>query len=176
MQYRSRAPAVSTPQRSTRALPLYRWEQREKRGVLDLNTSAGPVIIYVRQSLNFKSTIRINGADRSFFLSYFGTGATSTESPFKGTIVAPNAALRLAPVGSAGHHGSFFAKSIDAAEARQHHLRPVRLLVALRLATRQLTLVYGCEREKSPRGATRSSVIPACGRRPVAVPVAAVSR
>jgi hypothetical protein len=31
---------------------------------------------------------------------------------FDGTIVAPNASLRLAPVGSVGHRGSFFAQSI----------------------------------------------------------------
>lgn len=92
--------------------------QMEPQAVVDLNTSGGPVLIYVRQSLNFKGTIRINGPDSSFFLSYLGTDAISIESAFNGTIVAPNATLRLAPVGNPGHRGSFFAKAIDAAEAR----------------------------------------------------------
>jgi|GEM_PF-3292442 len=92
--------------------------QLEPQAVLELNTSAGPVILNVRQSLNFKGTIKNSGGAGSFFLSYFGTAATSIEAPFNGTIVAPNAILRLAPVGSPGHRGSFYAKAIDAAEAR----------------------------------------------------------
>lgn len=92
--------------------------QLEPQAKLRVNTTAGPVIIYVRDFLDFKGKIEKTGPTGSFLLGYFGTSQISLEAPFDGTLVAPSAALRLAPVGTPGHRGSFFARQIDAAEAR----------------------------------------------------------
>ncbi|MGK3958976.1 hypothetical protein WMF38_38705 [Sorangium sp. So ce118] len=91
--------------------------QMEPQSIARLDTSAGPVIVYVREALDFKGGVQIVGPDSSFFLAYLGTGTISIESRFNGTIVAPTATLRLAPVGSPGHRGSFFAQRVEAAEA-----------------------------------------------------------
>ncbi|WP_438039397.1 hypothetical protein [Sorangium sp. So ce128] len=91
--------------------------QMQPQSIARLDTSAGPVIVYVRQLLDFKGGVQIVGPDSSFFLAYLGTGTVSLESAFNGTIVAPSATLRLAPVGSPGHRGSFFGQTVEAAEA-----------------------------------------------------------
>lgn len=92
--------------------------ETEPETTLDLNTSNGPIMVHVRGRLNFKGKLRLTGPSGRFLLGYYGTDATSIESPFNGTIVAPNAALRLAPAGTnPGHRGSFFAKRLEGVEA-----------------------------------------------------------
>ncbi|MGK4003563.1 hypothetical protein WMF31_13115 [Sorangium sp. So ce1036] len=91
--------------------------QMQPQSIARLDTSAGPVIVYVRELLDFKGGVQIVGPDSSFFLAYLGTGTVSIESAFNGTLVAPSATLRLAPVGSPGHRGAFFGQTVDAAEA-----------------------------------------------------------
>ncbi|WP_437587964.1 hypothetical protein [Sorangium sp. So ce1000] len=113
--------SVSVGSRSTLDLSsgTYYLDQLEMQpqSTARLDTSAGPVIIYVRELLDFKGKVQIVGPDSSFFLAYLGTGTVSLETAFNGTIVAPSATLRLAPVGSPGHRGSFFGQTVEAAEA-----------------------------------------------------------
>ncbi|MFC1643165.1 hypothetical protein ACFL5O_10865, partial [Myxococcota bacterium] len=92
--------------------------QMEPQATLELDTSAGAVILYVREALDFKGSIQNSAQEGGLFLAYLGGGTLSLESAFNGTIVAPSATLRLGPVGSPGHRGSFFAQTIEAAEAR----------------------------------------------------------
>jgi hypothetical protein len=42
-----------------------------------------------------------------------GTEATVVEAPYRGTILAPNATLTLATVGSAGFRGVYQARDIE---------------------------------------------------------------
>ena len=44
-----------------------------------------------------------------------GADPIPIEAPFRGTLIAPNAAVTLATVGSAGHTGAFFARAIEVA-------------------------------------------------------------
>lgn len=91
----------------------------EPQARLELDTSAGPVMVFTEVGLDFRGQVVNRGKPRSFLLAHMGDSSLSLESPFDGTLLAPRAALRLAPVGSSvGHRGSFFARSIDAAEAR----------------------------------------------------------
>jgi hypothetical protein len=73
----------------------------------------GPVSLYVATTMNFKGTISAGAQDRSFLVGVAGTGTVLLESPFTGTIVAPNATIRFATVGGTGYTGSFFARGID---------------------------------------------------------------
>jgi len=73
-----------------------------------LKASAGPIYIYVRDTFIFHGTINdFAGGFPNLFIGYFGSGAIVLESPFRGTIVSPNASMRLATVGPVGHAGAF---------------------------------------------------------------------
>lgn len=76
---------------------------------LTINNNASPTFLYVRSSLAFRTNM--TGAPQNLLLGYLGTQATAIETPFKGTIVAPNASVRLA-VGNTPHTGSVFAKTV----------------------------------------------------------------
>ena len=81
----------------------------EPQSVLELDTRNGPILVYSSAGLTFKGTSTFNGDDASVLWVTLGTGQADAESPFVGTIVAPNGSIRLAPVGAPGHRGSFFA-------------------------------------------------------------------
>lgn len=76
-------------------------------------TDGGPVFLYVATTVNFKGTIAAGNQDANFLLGVVGTGTVFLESPFTGTIVAPNATIRFATVQGTGYRGSFFARGID---------------------------------------------------------------
>ncbi len=84
---------------------------------------------------------RLSGARRVLRFSNIGGVEPARLHSRDGTLVAPRATLGLAPVGtSVGHRGSFFARTIDAAEARSkltfepfdywYELRDIRPLAA----------------------------------------------
>lgn len=78
-----------------------------------LSKSAGPIQIYVKDSLIFRSSFQDPSNDATnLLLFYAGTAGTFIEAPFSGSIVAPNAKLDLATVPSQ-HAGTFFAREIE---------------------------------------------------------------
>ena len=90
-----------------------------------LNVSAGPVFIYVATSLLLKGNIQAGQQDQKFFIGFLGTSQVSLESAFTGTIVAPNAMLRFAPLNGAGSFtGQFFARDINVEASDTIVLRP----------------------------------------------------
>jgi hypothetical protein len=74
---------------------------------------AGPVFLYIASAATLKGAIVPGLQQRHFLIGLAGTGTTFLESPFIGTIVAPNGTLRFAPSSPAIYTGSFFAKDID---------------------------------------------------------------
>ncbi len=79
-----------------------------------LNVSAGPVTIYVATNIILHGTINAGAQDARFFIGYLGANTVSLESAFTGTIVAPSAMLRFAPVNGTGPFtGQYFARDID---------------------------------------------------------------
>jgi len=85
----------------------------ESGGTLSLNTSAGPIFVYVETTLTYRgATVTERGANSDLLLAVFGTGLVSIESSFTGTLVAPNASIVLAFV-TAGHSGSFFGLDVE---------------------------------------------------------------
>ncbi len=75
------------------------------------DTSNGPIFVYVRTSYvahgAWSST-----SPNSMLLGYLGTQLLAVEKSFAGTIVAPNARVRLA-VGGGTHVGAVFAKEVE---------------------------------------------------------------
>ncbi len=80
-------------------------------GYLDIDNSAGPVLIYVRNELSLGGTHSRTVAGRGLFIGYAGTAPVDLFTSFKGIVVAPNASLTLASYQSA-FAGSYYAKSI----------------------------------------------------------------
>ncbi len=77
-----------------------------------LDFTDGPIFLYVRDVFTFRGTLE--GADPSeLFIGYLGTNTADIDSPFQGTVVAPNALLRLSPVDGSGHEGSFFGRRVE---------------------------------------------------------------
>ncbi|MBX3186802.1 MAG: hypothetical protein KF819_07290, partial [Labilithrix sp.] len=75
-----------------------------------IDTTAGPVFIYVDGLLDIKEPLDADGAENRVLLGYLGTGVVSLAPPFAGTVVAPRATIKL---GSGGYRGSFFAETIE---------------------------------------------------------------
>ena len=98
----------------------------EPQSELDIDNTAGPVFIYVRTSFAFGGTVvEANTAHMNFLFGVAGTTAVNIQSPFRGLLVAPFAAVSLPTSSSVGHVGSFFAKSIIANANTVIHLRPL---------------------------------------------------
>ena len=82
----------------------------ESRMVLD--TTAGPVFIYVRNNFIYRGVTIFNGPSDRLLVGFAGSMAPAIEGPFDGTLVAPNATVRLG-VGGTAHRGAVYAKSIE---------------------------------------------------------------
>ncbi len=85
----------------------------ESEGELALDTTGGPVILYVQGSLSYRGKMGSVPASDVLVIAT-GTSQVEIDAPFRGTLVAPNAALRLSPVDSTGHVGAFFARQVVA--------------------------------------------------------------
>ncbi len=79
---------------------------------MNINGDGSPVIIYVRDSFTCRSLLNHSRSSADFFVGFAGTNPVDLDGPFAGTVVAPNATIRLAPLNGGSHEGSFFAKSI----------------------------------------------------------------
>ena len=85
----------------------------ESGSTVRLDFAGGPIFLYVRDTFTFRG--RLEGADAAeLFVGYLGAGTADIDAPFQGTVVAPNAHLRLSPVDGSGREGSFFARTIAA--------------------------------------------------------------
>ena len=85
----------------------------ESGGGLDIDNSAGPVYVYVRNSLTLRGAITRSVDKANFLLGYAGTETVPIDTPFYGILVAPNAEVILATQTSP-HKASFFAKKFTA--------------------------------------------------------------
>ena len=73
----------------------------------------GQVVVHVKNGFTFRgSIIEKTGGRPTLFVSVFGTAQVALGAPFTGTLVALNALVDLNTVGSPGHSGAFYAKSI----------------------------------------------------------------
>lgn len=82
----------------------------EDSGVVELDNSAGPIFVYIRDNLAFRGrTIRTIGKANVLF-GVAGTEPVSVERAFVGILVAPNAPVTL--TSAVEHRGSFFGKGV----------------------------------------------------------------
>jgi hypothetical protein len=88
----------------------------EPQSKLDLKNASGPIYIFVEGgALTFRGVLQRQDTSKpNIFIGYGGTADAVIDAPFIGTLVAPNAKISLIST-SAGHKGSFFGKSVDAA-------------------------------------------------------------
>jgi hypothetical protein len=93
----------------------------EPNAIVNVNTTSGPVYIYVRTAFLHKGTWTASA--EKVFLGYFGTQLLALERTFAGTVVAPNARVRFA-VGSTPHSGSVFAKEVEFDPNVRYTFRP----------------------------------------------------
>lgn len=75
--------------------------------------AGGPVFVYVRDGLTFRGQL-VGPAASELLIGYVGGGVADIDAPFQGTVVAPNATVRLSPVDGSGQDGSFFGRRIEA--------------------------------------------------------------
>jgi hypothetical protein len=89
----------------------------EPQATLSVDDSAGPVIIYVNGSFTYRGAISDAGATPDERVDLLvvsrGTGQTTIEASFKGTVFAPKGKLYLGPLNGAVHFGAFFGKEVD---------------------------------------------------------------
>jgi len=80
---------------------------------LRLTTTAGPIRIFVRNTLSWNSTITAAAGDPTkLLLGYVGSTPIAINTPFTGTLLSPNAAVTLTTA-SSPHSGAFFAKALS---------------------------------------------------------------
>jgi hypothetical protein len=72
------------------------------------------VTVYVKLGFTFRGSIieKNSSARPKFFLGCFGTSLIPIEAPYTGTLVAPDAPVKLGTVGAPGHTGAFFVKDL----------------------------------------------------------------
>jgi RHS repeat-associated protein len=111
--------AVNLGARSILALSTgdYRFDSlgTQPQSVLRVTTTSGPVRVFIRNTLNWNSTVTAAAGDPSKLLvGYVGATAITMNTPFIGTLLSPNAGVTL-PTVSTPHAGAFFAKSMNVA-------------------------------------------------------------
>lgn len=78
-----------------------------------LDEAQGPVLLYVGSTLIWRGSLETrSGAHPSGFIAYQGSSDVFIESPFHGTLAAPNAKLVLRAV-TGGHTGAFFGRFVE---------------------------------------------------------------
>jgi hypothetical protein len=95
--------------------------QLEPQARLDVDTTNGPVYLYVRDSFSWKGTANVLGGTGRFLVGYFGQATAFIESSFTGTIVSPKAAVSLT---TGTYRGAVFAKDIELHQGSTFTLEP----------------------------------------------------
>jgi hypothetical protein len=107
---------VNSGARLTLSAGTYHFESLKlnSQGTLSLNTAAGPIIANVRTELILRSAIqnRQSVANKVLF-GYFGTTLTAVETGFGGTLVAPNATIKIEGLNGTMHYGAFLGKNVS---------------------------------------------------------------
>jgi hypothetical protein len=131
----SAEPAVDVPAGSTRKLAPGRYgETRVEAGgtlsltagtyymtsltvlvgaTLDLDETAGAVVVFVKSRFAFEGEERQEGSDGHVLIAAFGCEPTFLSAPFRGTVSAQNAWLSMIAPAKQTFAGRFFASSID---------------------------------------------------------------
>jgi hypothetical protein len=108
----------------------------ESAGTVRLDQSAGPVIIYMTNTLTLRgSIVSLSGAAPDLLLGYLGTTPVFVESLFNGAIIAPFTTLTLRAV-TGIHTGFFAAKDFQVLDAhvRIQYRAPLALVAAAKPA------------------------------------------
>jgi hypothetical protein len=86
----------------------------EPQSTLTLDTSAGAIVVNVKNEFIFRASVlnRQSVAGKVLF-GYLGTTMVSVDAPFAGTLVAPNATIKLEGLNGATHYGAFFGKDVE---------------------------------------------------------------
>jgi hypothetical protein len=86
-----------------------------------VNKTNGPIVIYVRDSFNYKGRFVENGGPVGrVIVGYSGTSDAFLQAPFTGTMVAPRATIKLERPTSGQHRGSFYGKGVEVASGPLH--------------------------------------------------------
>jgi len=98
----------------------------EPQGRVVLDAAAGPVVIWVRQSLIFRGAFadKAGGFPR-VFVGYLGTSDAIVESKYQGTLSAPTAKINISTIQS--HEGAFHGHDIEVQPDTQICFRPFEL-------------------------------------------------
>jgi hypothetical protein len=86
----------------------------EPQGVVSLS-GPGPFVLNVRSAFNAKGQIVLPvtaSAPPTLLVVYAGTSDVFLQAEFDGTLIAPNANVTLAAIGTGVYHGAFFGKSL----------------------------------------------------------------
>jgi hypothetical protein len=83
----------------------------ESQSTLALNTTAGPITLYVRTTAILRGNITNTTGAQSFTLVYLGTQALSVVAPLGATVIAPAATINVTPVQPIS--GAFFGSAIE---------------------------------------------------------------
>lgn len=83
----------------------------EPSSTLALNTTAGPITLYIRTSAILRGNITSTTNARDFTLIYFGSQALFVQAPLNATVVAPAAQVNITSVQPIT--GAFFASGIE---------------------------------------------------------------
>jgi hypothetical protein len=124
--------------------------QLEPQSRIVIDDSAGPVLLSVRDTLLFKGKIEaLSGLHPAIRVAYAGSSAVVLETAFAGTLLAPNASLRLGtPTAPARFVGSFYAKDLEVSPDSVVELRPFFTYVATKAWGGLVT--YGPFRDAQP--------------------------
>jgi DNA-binding protein YbaB len=81
---------------------------------LSCTSQTTQVTVYVKLGFIFRGSIieKNSTARPKFFLGCFGTSLIPIEAPYTGTLVAPDAPVKLGTVGAPGHTGAFYVKDL----------------------------------------------------------------
>ncbi|MBN2715912.1 MAG: hypothetical protein JXX14_08650 [Deltaproteobacteria bacterium] len=96
----------------------------EKDGKVVVNGNGSAVVLYVKDSLEARGQMIHSQSSEDLLIAYGGYGTVDLDAPFGGTVVAPNAQVRLAPLNGAIHEGSFVGRTLNAEANNEIVLKP----------------------------------------------------
>lgn len=81
---------------------------------LRLNTSGGPIVIWVKNAFTYRGKIFDSGGGfPRLFIGYLGTSLAAVERIFRGTLAAPNAKINIATILGDHYEGTFHGKDVE---------------------------------------------------------------